>query len=206
MRPRCSSARPRTTRASAVAQCSPRPCSLGQRERRLGERRPPPSVAVLGVDRREAARGVDHGQVVAGRRRACRPPPRARRSPRPARPLQNRAMPSTGQPTGRQGVAPRSTDRCPAATARVDVAVHVAVDLLQARDARLERRGASAPARRSAASIHSATSSSRPVLTAIHAFVRHRLASPRTASSPSASSQPATVRSGRAGGTRTSAP
>ncbi len=109
----------------------------------------------------------------------------------PARPLQNSAMPRTGQPTGRHGVLPRRTDRVPASTARpTSPLMYRWISWRLATPDSSSR--ASEPAR-SAASIQPATSSRRPVFTAIHALVRHRLASPRTASSPSASSHPATV-------------
>ena len=113
IRPRCSSARPWTTRASAVAQCSPRPRSSASASAASAiapaASTSPRSARIAA----SAARGVDDGEVVAGAPAPCRPPSRARPPPRRARPLQNSAMPSTGQPTGRHGVV-AALDRAPA--------------------------------------------------------------------------------------------
>ena len=180
----------RTTRAIVVAQCSPRPrSSASQRGLRDGVGRG--ELAVLGADGREPAGGMDHRQVVVRgscrrqrRSRARRPPRRAGRS-RTAR----SPGPGSHRPPGRLAALDRAATGLHGA---LDVAVHVAVDLLQARHAGLEhgRVDASALARpRSSA----ATSSSRPVFTAIQALVKHRPDSDRDHLSPSASSQPATV-------------
>ena len=114
-RPRCSSARPWTTRASVVAQCSARPASW-RAPARAAAARGRVEVAALGKDRREPARGVDHGEVVTRRLRRVRrsraprrprPSGRSRRArcrapgSRPAARASGRARPSAGRPHGR---------------------------------------------------------------------------------------------------------